>query len=155
MQEILKSTIIDLSQCTDMTKAIVEYFVLSELNVSELDESVWSYALAHKWISLKIEDEINTRLEWAKNSRFSEELLNDTIVKFIKKHNDEELVDRFYEALDMADLYVSNIVQEVIGENNWRIWHTYFQADWVYFECDEDYRIAVFNEKVAAGEWEV
>jgi hypothetical protein len=139
----------------DMTKAIVDCFVLQELNVEELPADVWSYAIAQRWVRLKVEDELNGRLRWARRTSLSDDLLDETIISYLRSQGTVELIDRFYEALDMSELYIGNLIQESIGENDWRIWHTYFRADWLIMEYDEDYRIKVFNEKVASGEWEV
>lgn len=156
MQEMLRSTIHDLSQCADMTKSIVDCFVLKELGIGELDEDFWSYDIAVEWVRLKLDDVINCRLKWAQSTNQSDALLERTILRFLRDEDDNgELLDRFYESLDLSELYINNLVQDTIGENEWRIWYLTYRNDWVVMEYGEDYRIKVFNEKVASGEWEV
>lgn len=156
MQDMPRTSIHDLGQCVDMTLSVVNCFVMKELNLEELDVSVWSKSIAEKWVHQRIEDELNSRLRWTKSYQQADDILNDTIVAFIKSlKGGRTLLDRFYETLDVAELFISSILDEAIGDHDWLVWHTHHRHDWVVFEPGEDYRIKVFNEKVASGEWEV
>jgi len=154
MQEALRTSIVDLGQWIDMTKAAVDCFVLREFGIDEIDDNLWSMDVAHRWIRLKIDDELNVQMKWARESFDADDHLSDTILSLVREHGGEKAVDKLYEVLEPTEIFIANLVDQHTGDNQWRIWHTHFRSDWVVLECDEDYRIKVFNEKVASGEWE-
>lgn len=155
MQEKLKSSIYNLHDWIDVSKAIADSLVLSEFNIEELDELVWSYQLAHRWVQLRVEDELNGMMEWAKPTFEADALLQSTIVAFIRQHGDETIVDKFYEQLQTVDRHIVNLIEYHVSDSPWHVWHTKFVSDYMLLECDEDYRIKVYNEKVASGAWRV
>ena len=154
-QETLKSSIVNLKEWIDMTKAAVDYTVLTRLGIEEIDDDIWSHAVVRTWFEYAIEDELNDRLEWAKTTAQANAHLEATIFRYVRQHGNEDDIDAVTQAMLPSVNYINALIAEHVGTWSWRIWHTYFRYDWVVLECDEDYRIKVFNEKVESGEWEV
>lgn len=99
-----------------------------------------------------IDDEINHRLKWAKSTRNLDMILERFFPSLVQ--NDEEVIEMDFEG-DVIELVRDDILQLIntlIPENSWKIWHSRLLARDLILEEGEDYRIADWTARFARGE---
>lgn len=174
MQHSGKSQLITISDWADAATALLRHFLHTQLEVTVADAVTraelvqqWTLTDSVTWVTALVDDEFNTQMKWARSTDDAFARLAVMIGKRFGEHfpnvdwtdGDSEAMARIRDELtyemDPITILVAEFVNGLVGPNPWWVWSLEFRHDLLLIESDEDYRIKLFNEKVAAGEWKI
>lgn len=174
MQHPGKSHLITISDWADAVTALMRRYLYLQLNATALDDStssdlaqLWTMDDSVRWVSDYIDDAFNCQMEWARDSDASFGNVMRTVAEKFGKYfpdvnwsedDDKQYIairDDFICQLDPVVIMIDEFVTERVQPNPWYVWHLHFRYDLLLVEPDEDYRIKIFNDKIASGEWKL
>lgn len=99
-----------------------------------------------------LDDTINRRLLWAKNTHQFAQCLEQLLPWYHSDHHDD-LSDAYYcYALDTELARLQEWIFTVVPKDTWRVWYFRRVRDDVYLEKGQDYRVLEFERVVMNGE---
>lgn len=152
--DLRKSAILDLQTWIDATTSAIFYVIREHTGVDEVDRTIWSRQHSREFLYKLMVDSLNSAMAWCKlRTSLSGDFLNETLGKYFQDNEVPHLMDEVIQMIDRIEIHITGEITERVSLNPWRIWHIQLLGEYVILERDEDYRIQIFNEKVAEGKW--
>jgi hypothetical protein len=153
-EDLKKSAILDLQHWIDATTSAIFYLLQEQLGAEEIPPNVWSRRHSRDFLYKAMVDTLNSSMKWCKlKTNLSGDFLDETLGEYFRQHDVDHLMDEVIQLLDNVEIHVRSEICDRTAVNPWQIWDIKLMGEYVILDRDEDYRIQIFNEKVAAGDW--
>lgn len=104
-----------------------------------------------KYLRYFIEDQVNSRLVWAAQSRHSDHMLLDMFPWYSNDSSDTHQEMFYLRVLEKPQCLLRRVVAEVVKKDSWDIWYVKDHFGNIYLEQSRDYRIVEYERLITSG----
>lgn len=170
-----RSKIVDIYQWRKILFHVVDNFIEDNFDLDEVERRKnWCESKSSNFVFFMVVDSLDRALAWRNCNNQVESMANDLFklvlytlhAKTGNKNNGvigledivvpKKLLDNFFITIDPITILIDELIIDTTSDNVWWHWDIeYFPKDSVVFKSMGDFRINLFNKKIADGEWSI
>lgn len=113
-----------------------------------LDEAI-------RLVTVLIDDSLNKRMRWTKYKHLEqfEKYVEELFPEWDHLLNDTECEYVYRSMIDPMEIYLLNVLDNVVGSDTWKIWYLQKLGKDLALIEGPDYRIVDWTNRMESGEW--